>query len=74
MRVTFGNFDSARSYSLVAMQQRRAQLDSDINEAQEISSKKDPFSLGIAAMKDGFEFAKPENVLFHYLFERWPRN
>jgi hypothetical protein len=71
MRVTFGDFDTSRSYALVALQQGRVALDSDHNESDEVSSRKDPFSLGIAAMPDCFEFAKPENEIFRFLYDSW---
>ena len=54
MRVTFGNFDSSRSYSIAALQLRRVELDSDIN----------------PATQDRFETAKPENTLFRFWLHR----
>lgn len=73
MRVTFGNFDSSRSYSIAALQLRRVELDSDIN-VQQIHRRPDRFSLGIAATQDRFETATPENTLFRFWFHRWPRS
>jgi hypothetical protein len=64
MRVTFGNFDSGRSYSIVALQQGRVQTDSDTNEAQQISKNSKRFSLGIAAYRDGFETTKPHDRFY----------
>lgn len=70
MRVTFGNFDSSRSYSIAALQLRRVELDSDINAVQQIHRRPDRFSLGIAATQDRFETAKPENTLFRLFLQR----
>jgi hypothetical protein len=70
MRVTFGNFDSMRSYSIMALQQARLRLDSDANEEQQLNSREDRFSLGIAATQDRFETAKPENTLFRFWLHR----
>ena len=70
MRVTFGNFDSSRSYSIAALQLRRVELDSDINPVQQIYRRPNRISLGIAATQDRFETAKPENNLFRFWLHR----
>jgi hypothetical protein len=71
MKVTFGTYDSGRSYSIVALQQGRVQTDSDSNEAEKISKNSRRFSFGIATYSDGFERPKPQYWFHSFVPGPW---